>query len=123
MFFVGQRVVCVNISPNPGGGLSPTYRDTNFPEVGGIYTIRRIFCARPFGHDDVAILLAEVRNPVRRYISRTERNVRCEQFFLGFRFRPVRTTNIDVFLKMLEPAPVRIELINIHSIAAGPRDK
>ena len=107
MFFVGQHVICTDIAPNPGGGLCPTYRDTKLPVVGGIYTIRRIFCARQFGHDDLAILLDEVHNPVRRYISRTGRNVRCEQFWLGYRFRPVRTTSIEVFRRMLEPVPKR----------------
>ncbi|HXE88900.1 MAG TPA: hypothetical protein VN524_19100 [Hyphomicrobiaceae bacterium] len=102
-FRVGQHVICVDASPNRAGGLTPTYRDTNLPVEGGIYAIRHIFCARPFGHDDFAILLEEVRNPIRLYISRTGRNVRVEQFFLGYRFRPVRTANIDVFLQMLRP--------------------
>ena len=112
-FYVGQHVVCIDVSPNKAGGLHPRYWDTEIPVLGAVYTIRRTFCARRYGHDDIAILLDEVRNPVRRFIARTGRKVRCEQFFLGYRFRPVRTTNIDVFLKMLEPE--RIELVTLSS--------
>ena len=106
-FDVGQRVICIDVSPNKAGGLRPTYWGTNFPVVGGIYTIRRIFCARRYGHDDVGVLLNEVRNPVRRYFTRTGRNVRCEPFFLSYRFRPVKPTSIEVFRRLLEPESVR----------------
>lgn len=107
-FRIGAKVVCVNIRPNKeGGGLHPTYADTRFPVVGGIYTIRRIFDARQFGHDDLAILLVEVRNRVRPYTCARGHQVRCEQFWLAFRFRPLSTTSIDVFLEMLEPEPAR----------------
>jgi len=82
--------------------------------VSGIYTIRRIFDTRQFGHNDVAILLEEVRNRPRAYTSARGRKVRCEQFWLGFRFRPLHRTNIDVFKAMLEPAPVtRVSLRSV----------
>jgi hypothetical protein len=107
-FDVGQHVVCVDMTPR-ARGLSPTYADTRFPVVGGIYTIRRIYDARPLGHDDLAILLREVRNRPRPYMSATGRDVRCEQFWLGFRFRPVRPTSIDVFRRLLESVPAEDE--------------
>ncbi len=110
IFRIGQRIVCIDASPNKGGGLFPTWAGTRLIETGRIYTIRRMFNARPFGHDDVAILLEEVRNRPRPYTCARGYTVRCEQFWLGFRFRPLRTTSIEIFTRMLEPVPV-VELV------------
>ncbi len=101
-FHVGQRVTCVNVTPRRDG-LRPTHAGTVFPKLGGVYTVRDIFDARPYGHDEPGLLLVEVVNPLQQYMSRRG-SVVCEQFWLGFRFRPLPTTNIDVFKKMLEPA-------------------
>ena len=108
MFFVGQKVVCVNVTPRRDG-LRPRYRSTAIPVLGAVYTIRELFDANPYGYDEVGLLVEEVVNPVRRYIAKTG-PVKCEQFWLSYRFRPVRTTNIDVFLEMLEPTP-SLELV------------
>jgi hypothetical protein len=108
IFHVGQRVICTNVTPRRDG-LHPRYASTAIPVLGAAYTIRAIFDARPYGHDDVGTLLEEVVNPIRRYISQRG-PVTVEQFWLAYRFRPLRTTNIDVFLRMLEPEPA-VELI------------
>ncbi len=71
-----------------------------FPELGGVYTITDIFDASVYGHDEHGVLLEEVVNPVRRHICKNSRRVRVEQFWLAIRFRPLRTTNVDVFLRM-----------------------
>jgi hypothetical protein len=107
-FHVGQKVVCVDIRPRrkylhpatAAASVAPLAR----PEKGGIYTMREVFDARPHGFDHDALLLAEILNPVLDYIAPAG-PVRCEQFFLAFRFRPLRTTSIDVFTRMLEPVP------------------
>jgi hypothetical protein len=107
VFHVGQKVVCIDVSSHKQKGhLRPTYASTVTPTLGGVYTVRDIFDASVYGHDEPGLLLDEIVNPVRRYISLAG-PCECEQFFLAFRFRPVRTTNIDVFTKMLEPVPVR----------------
>jgi hypothetical protein len=77
--------------------------------LGGVYTIRDIFDASAHGFDQPGLLLAEIVNPVRRYISQCG-PVTVEQFWLAYRFRPLRTTNIDVFKAMLEPVPA-VELV------------
>jgi hypothetical protein len=74
------------------------------PKKGGIYTVREVFDARPYGFNHDGLLLEEIVNPVLDYIAPAG-PVRCEQFFLAFRFRPLRATSIEVFQKMLEPVP------------------
>jgi hypothetical protein len=102
VFHVGQKVVCIDVSSHKQKGhLRPTYASTVTPTLGGVYTVRDIFDASVYGHDEPGLLLVEIVNPVRRYISLAG-PCECEQFFLAFRFRPVRTTNVDVFTKMLE---------------------
>ena len=99
MFHVGQHVVCVDLRPNKRG-FFPRYSDTVIPVLRGIYTVRRIFDAKRYGYDAAGVLLTEIVNPVRRYITPEGRRVRVEQFFLASRFRPVKRTSIEVF-----PAP------------------
>jgi hypothetical protein len=120
-FHVGQHVICIDMTPRRCG-LSPTYSGTRFPVVGGIYTIRRIYDARPLGHDDLAILLREVRNKPRRYISANGRDVRCEQFWLGFRFRPVRPTSIEAFRALLKSVPAEQEPTHLGDFDANGYD-
>jgi hypothetical protein len=103
IFYVGRKVVFVN-GRIRRDGLFPYYPSTALPVVGSIYTIREVFDARPYGYDEAAILLDEVVNPVRRYIAPAG-PVRCEQFFLGNRFRPLHDTSIEIFTQMLQPVP------------------
>jgi hypothetical protein len=101
VFHIGQKVVCIDIRPNKRG-MSPRYTDTVIPVLGNIYTIRESFDASPYGYEENGLLLVEIVNPARWYVTPTGRRVECEQFWLAHRFRPMRTTNIDVFLEMLE---------------------
>jgi hypothetical protein len=78
----------------------PRYASTVIPMLGGVYTIRDIVDARPYGHDDLGLFLREIHNPVRRYISQGG-PVTIEQFWLGCRFRPLYSTNIEIFKAML----------------------
>ena len=105
MFHVGQKVVCVNARPRRKD-LHPRYVSTVTPRLRAVYTIRDIFDASPYGFDEPALLLVEIVNPVRGYSAPTGPVV-CEQFWLASRFRPVRTTSIDIFRAMLEPVPTR----------------
>ena len=85
--------------------MHPRYGSTVIPSLGGVYTVRDVFDGRAYGYDEDALLLVEIVNPVRRYVAPAG-PVACEQFWLANRFRPVRTTSIDIFTQMLEPVPV-----------------
>jgi len=105
MFSVGQKVICVNCSPRKDGFCNPT--DEKLVAVGTIYTIRDIVNCQAHGYaEEAAFLLEEIVNPVRVYVAPTG-PVRTELYFFASRFRPLRTTNIDVFTKMREPVPAR----------------
>ena len=107
MFRIGQKVVCVDIRSR-GVGLAPRYCQTVLPVLGGVYTVRDIFDAAPYGHHgEAGLLLDEIVNSVLPYTACNGEPVVVEQFWLGFRFRPVRTTDIEVFERMLEPVPAR----------------
>ena len=73
--------------------------DEALPKLGRIYTIRKIV---PRGTPGFEII-----NPPEWYVSCEGRSLLQELHFRARRFRPLGTTNIDVFLKMLESAPVR----------------
>jgi hypothetical protein len=99
-FHVGQRVVCVNgrnwPAPRQFGDYTPTH-----PKQGEVYTVRAIVLKTLEGYDEDGLHLVEIVNP-----TRTKRD--GSTFELAFRmsrFRPVRTTKIDVFLRTLEPEP------------------
>lgn len=76
-FHVGQKVVCIDDGPTPFLDAVPLVK-------GVVYTIANIGL-----HADSAIGLDEV-------------DAGASQWFAN-RFRPVKTTNIDVFLQMLNP--------------------
>jgi hypothetical protein len=72
------------------------------PKRGSVYTIREIVPCKEMGFDEDGLRLVEIVNLGRRYVSPTG-PVTHELAFRVSRFRPVRTTNIDVFRQMLEP--------------------
>lgn len=101
---IGQKLVCVDMRHRPGDGANAYEK---MPKEGSVYTVRAIVPADVlYGLDEPGLLLAEIKN--------CKRNYRCpkgsmfvELCFRCSRFRPVQTTNIEVFLKMLEPVKVR----------------
>lgn len=97
MFYVGQKVVCVE--PSRGGG----YPDDIVPYVGGIYTIRGIDANRAGGAYHTGLFLEEIVNPLRGYAGYV---VLSEASFRATRFRPLteRKTDISVFRALLNPA-------------------
>lgn len=99
-FRVGQRVVCVNTRNWPRDDRRPTY-----PKRGAVYTVRAIYPGRAHGYDEDGLRLVEIVNRRGTYWSPDGRRRRCELAFRMSRFRPLRTTNIDVFTRMLEPVP------------------
>jgi hypothetical protein len=92
-FQVGQKVVCIDDTPRTRrgwvSGTKPTLRE--------IYTITRV---APMHTDPnrIALWFEEITNwwPHPSNI---------DAGYNANRFRPVKTTNIDVFLKLLEPTP------------------
>jgi hypothetical protein len=106
-FRVGQRIVCIDNRPmDDGDGSTSGYGDEVFPILGATYTVRAIVPGTPLGYDGDGVLLAEIVNRVRLYEAPTG-IVTCEPFFRAWRFRPARSTSIDVFLGMLKPVPAR----------------
>jgi len=91
-FYIGQRVVCVNVDFS----REPTWRRTvrTFPKLNGVYTIRSICEAG----DLIGFCFHEIVNPCghfsRGYV---------EPAFDSRRFRPIRTTSIEIFEKLLRP--------------------
>jgi|RhiMethySRZTD1v2_1073278.scaffolds.fasta_scaffold2193823_2 hypothetical protein len=91
-FHIGQQVVCVNDRFSRDMRWRRTVR--NFPILKGIYTIREIHVAGPL----TGFCFHEIANP-------------CTWFAAGFgepafnsrNFRPVKTTSIAVFKKLLVP--------------------
>ncbi len=87
MFYVGQKVVCVV------GNWQPPNWET-VPSEGEGYTIRNIMT---YPNGKVGFWLEEIRNP----------SFGCFFFaeitFDSRGFRPVVTTNIDIFTAMLAP--------------------
>jgi hypothetical protein len=100
-FYVGQKVVYVNDRQ-----LGPYARMPKLPKLGSVYTIRAIVPCKARGYDEDGLWLVEIVNAPRLYESPTGPVVR-ELAFRVSRFRPLRTTNIDAFVKMLEPVKVR----------------
>ena len=104
MFAIGQKVVCVDDRLRTGRRY---YRE-NLPKNGVVYTVREMVDARARGYtdEDWGLRLVEIVNRKRWYTPPNGR-IFTEMFFSASRFRPLRSTNIDVFLKMLEPTPAR----------------
>ena len=99
---VGQKIVYVNDCQ-----LGPYAITAKLPTLGSVYTIRAIVrCKARGGFDEDGVWLEEIVNAPRLYNS-PKGPVVLELAFRVSRFRPLRTTNIDAFLKMLEPVKVR----------------
>src|SRR6476620_7200793 len=98
---VGQRVVYVNDC-----GCSSGYENDTLPKLGCVYTVRVIIPCKCYGYSEDGLRLVEIVNTPKQYASPTGPMVH-ELAFRVSRFRPLRTTNIDAFLKMLEPVKVR----------------
>ena len=79
---------------------------------GAVYTIRHIIAREAYGYAEDGLLLEEIINPALQY--RSPRGpITIELMFRIRRFRPVRSTNIDVFLKMLVPIHVKQSLAQL----------
>lgn len=111
-FYVGQVVVCIDDSGFYSDAPGETY-----PKKGGVYTVREV---RP-DEDGAGLLLAEIVNPQFEWING---NV-GEVAFRVRRFRPAKTTSLDVFERMLAPSPKcreadqRPSVIRSHETASG----
>jgi len=97
--YAGQKVLCLDNRCRGSG----SWEHEVLPKNGAVYTIRAIVpCRVEYGLDEDGLLLAEIVNQPRLY-STPRGPVTRELAFRVSRFRPVRTTNIEVFQKMLEP--------------------
>jgi hypothetical protein len=88
MFHVGQQVVCVDDKPRPG------YSDIAMPVRGLVYTIKWIGYFYVEHRKTVCVELCEIIRP--RPVP-----------FIASRFRPVRTTSIEVFERLLTQVPTK----------------
>ena len=92
-FHIGQVVVCIDAEglPRPlldrGVSACPVER--------GVYTIRDILVIE----DRVGLWLEEIRNPPTKWLNGEVR----ELVFLAHRFRPAKTTSLEVFRTLLAP--------------------
>jgi hypothetical protein len=91
-FEVGKQVVCIK----DNWQCQFDHRIT-MPIKDGIYTIREINA-----DGEIAFRFEEILNPVITFWDCT-----VEPSFKAYCFRPVRTTNIDVFTEMLNPSPTK----------------
>ena len=94
MFYVGQKVVCVN-----GNFIDRDkhfYPDDVLPVTGGVYTVRELFSR----HRKPGMRLIEIRNPLHNHCG-----CLMECGFHRSRFRPLieRKTDISIFTRMLTP--------------------
>jgi hypothetical protein len=91
-FYVGQRVVCVDVNFSH----EPLWRSCVcvFPRLNSIYTIRAMRCV----NDLIGLCLSEIVNSYEYFIEGY-----AEAAFDSRRFRPVRTTSIDQFTKLVRP--------------------
>jgi len=91
-YAVGQQVVCINDVFSSDRYWRSTVR--TFPKLHGIYTVREIRHAEPL----VGFCFYEFSNPVAPFARGS-----CEPAFNVKNFRPVKTTSIEVFRKLLAP--------------------
>jgi hypothetical protein len=94
-FRIGQRVVCVDVR----GWKPRMWKNWNYPNKGDVYTIREILADRD---GLTCVRLVELLN---RPGINFQLNIVDEPFFGGFRFRPVKETDISIFTAMLAPTP------------------
>ena len=91
MFCIGQKIVCVD----------DTRRKVHAPPTalkrGTIYTVRACIGGEPL-YPKPGILVEELT-------SRISSKHGVEWAFYADRFRPIKTTSIVTFLKMLDPTP------------------
>ncbi len=100
MFHVGQMVVCIN-----GDFVDKCWRMVpHMPVKSRIYVLRGVVLGwyRPHG---VYLVVEELINPAIKWSDGTT----SEPHFLAARFRPVRTTDISIFRKMVEKLPESVE--------------
>lgn len=90
MFYVGQKVVCVNANPHPTAEW-----DDDGPVNGRIYTVAAVYLT-PFGRRPAISLLELKRSQASQLIWK-------HNGYGQYRFRPIveRKTDISVFKKML----------------------
>lgn len=98
-FHAGQEVVCIDCQPLSHPTELPFVDPVLNLRKGAVYTVREYDVT--FHSDDNATLrLEEIQGPILSF----ERLGRWEVGFSPSRFRPVQTTNIDVFRRILEPS-------------------
>ncbi|MGA0595647.1 hypothetical protein [Enterovirga sp. CN4-39] len=96
MFYVGQKVVCVDGDFPRWEAVRANYEPVEIPRAGVTYTVRELF-----DHDGAVYLrLDEIRNPLLRL-----RTGLLEPAFGQRRFRPVVQTDISIFQAMLTKYP------------------
>jgi hypothetical protein len=100
MFEIGQKVVCIK---QP----CPEVWNCTVPCVGQVYTVRGIEDCNDGG--DLCIVLDEILNPEMVCYLDDGRTEWGEPNFEVWHFRPVKTTSIEIFKKILLDTPKETE--------------
>lgn len=108
MFYVGQKVVCINDTVELALGLA---RST-VTFVGGldgltkgqVYTIKEIIDDKTFSYKEKVLILVldEIIRPVD-----TVKPANYSPGFISYRFRPLKETDISIFTAMLYPENIK----------------
>ena len=102
MFYVGQKVVCVNDAPDIMSVLCGDTPNLAGLKSGAIYTVRAV---RRHDHTgNFGLLLFEINRPILGGDDGRE-----QPFYVG-RFRPAveRKTDISIFTRMLTPSQEKV---------------
>lgn len=103
-FTVGQKVVCINATPNPAGTYPfMTKSDMHGLTVGQVYTVRDVFI-NLVGH--ICIRLNEIIRPTDSTGNLWAKGT--EAGWREIRFKPLETkkTDISIFTDMLNKSPI-----------------
>lgn len=92
-WFVGQKIVCVNVEPLDGGVLEPEV--TKHLKVGKVYVIREILDF-PFTHKDQRDIRLAFRLGGIKCVSRLTHGKLWEYAFWEGRFQPLQDDPLEI---------------------------
>jgi hypothetical protein len=110
MWYVGQKVICIDISFSPSKVHNPevsSYDDAiALLKLNEVYTIAHVYYNEKFGasFDFIEVEHLPIRNQMGDFFVDLNGTI-LHHTYITSRFRPLVTTNIDVFRTMLTNIP------------------